>query len=100
MTCEGAYPGTPGHRFMDTSMAAAASIAKVTGSMQRMVYHAICEVGARGLTSDELADRLRIDRGTLQPRTSELKLLGLIRDGGQRRQWQEHDRMDRHGGPA
>ena len=79
------YPNEPGHRGVDTSIEAAASISHATGRIQRMVYHAISEVGARGLTCEELATRLRMERTTCQPRTSELKLLGLIEDSKQRR---------------
>ena len=79
------YPNTPAPGRTDTSAEAAASIAHATGRIQRMVYHAIGEVGARGLTCEELAERLRMERTTCQPRTSELKLLGLIEDSGQRR---------------
>ena len=38
-----------------------------------------------GLTADELSARLEMDRWSIQPRTSELKRKGLIRDSGQRR---------------
>jgi predicted transcriptional regulator len=79
------YPDEPGHRGVDTSIEAAASISHATGRIQRMVYHAVGEVGARGLTCEELAERLRMERTTVQPRTSELKLLGLIEDSGERR---------------
>jgi plasmid replication initiation protein len=79
------YPDQPGHRDIDTSIEAASAVAQVSGPVRRMVYHAIGEVGGRGLTSYELADRLRMEHGTVQPRTSELKALGFIRDTGQRR---------------
>ena len=38
-----------------------------------------------GQVADELAARLDMDRWSIQPRTSELKRKGLIRDSGQRR---------------
>lgn len=79
------YPVAPALGRTDTSAEAATSIAMATGRIQRMVYHAIGEVGSRGLTAEELAARLRMERTTVQPRTSELRLLGLIRDSGQRR---------------
>lgn len=79
------YPNTPASGRTDTSAEAAASIASASGRIQRMVQLAISEVGARGLTCEELAGRLGMERTTVQPRTSELKLLGLIEDSGQRR---------------
>jgi hypothetical protein len=50
-----------------------------------MAQSAIREAGAHGLTADELAVRLAMDRWSIQPRTSELRRKGLIRDSGQRR---------------
>lgn len=79
------YPDTPGHRNVDTSMAAADAIAPKLGRLQRMAHRAIRDAGAAGLTADELAARLGMDRWSIQPRTSELKRKGLIRDSGQRR---------------
>ncbi|HKY81624.1 MAG TPA: helix-turn-helix domain-containing protein [Sphingobium sp.] len=85
MTHHPEYPGQPGHRGVDTSVAAAASIAHGLGYLQAKVFRAIAEAGSRGLTTNELAQRLRIDRGSVQPRTSELKAQKKIRDSGQRR---------------
>ena len=79
------YPDTPGHRNVDTSMAAADAIAPKLGRLQRMACKAIGNAGVAGLTADELAARLGLDRWSIQPRTSELKRKGLIRDSGQRR---------------
>lgn len=79
------YPDEPGHRGVDTSIDTAKAIASVSAPFQRMALLAIQEVGARGLTSQELADRTGIDFATIQPRTTELRRKGLIRDSGQRR---------------
>ena len=79
------YPETPGHRWVDTSMAAAADMAPKCGRLQRLALAAIREAGPAGLTADELADRLNVDRYSIQPRTSELRLMGLIADSKQRR---------------
>ncbi len=79
------YPDAPGHRNVDTSIAAADGLAPRLGRLQRMAQTAIREAGPRGLTADELAARLAMDRWSIQPRTSELKRKGLIRDSGQRR---------------
>lgn len=79
------YPDVPGHRNVDTSIAAAADLAPKLGRLQRLVLATIREAGWLGLTADELASRLDMDRYTVQPRTTELKLKRLIRDSGQRR---------------
>lgn len=79
------YPQGPAHRGVDTSAAAAASLATSLGYLQAKVFRAIAEAGTRGLTTNELADLLRIDRGSIQPRTSELRAKGRIRDSRQRR---------------
>lgn len=79
------YPDEPGHRGVETSIAAAAAFAPKLGRLQRMAETTIREAGAAGLTADELAARLEMDRWSIQPRTSELKRKGLIRDSGRRR---------------
>ena len=80
-----AYPAAPGHRGVETSVAARDTLAPKLGRLQRMAETAIREAGWLGLTADELATRLELDRWSIQPRTSELKRKGLIRDSGQRR---------------
>ncbi len=50
-----------------------------------MAEEAIRDAGFIGFTADELASKLKVSRYTIQPRTSELKLKGLICDSGQRR---------------
>ena len=77
------YPQGPGHRGIDTSVSAFTSPG--LGYLQAKVFRAIAEAGTRGLTTNELADLLRIDRGSIQPRTSELRAKGRIRDSRQRR---------------
>lgn len=79
------YPDSPGHRGVDTSIAAAADLEAKLGRLQRMVLDAIRDADWLGLTADELCDRLKLSRWTVQPRTSELRRKGLIRDSGQRR---------------
>lgn len=80
-----AYPDVPGHRNVETSIASANALAPKLGRLQRMAHLAIREAGWFGLTADELAARLEMDRYSIQPRTSELKRKGLIRDSGLRR---------------
>ncbi|WP_260482371.1 hypothetical protein [Sphingomicrobium flavum] len=79
------YPHTPGHRGVDTSIEAADQLARKLGRLQRMALEAITRAGAAGLTADELAERLDMDRYSIQPRTSELKRMGKIVDSRLRR---------------
>jgi DNA-binding transcriptional regulator LsrR (DeoR family) len=79
------YPDAPGHRHAEMSVAAADALAPKLGRLQRMVQAAIRDADAHGLTADELAARLELDRWSIQPRTTELRRRGLIRDSGQRR---------------
>lgn len=79
------YPETPGHRFRDTSMEAAKAIAPKCGYLQRLVLAAIIDAGRYGRTTHELADLLHLDSGSAQPRTSELRVMGLIADSKRRR---------------
>lgn len=80
-----AYPDAPEHRNIDTSITAATALAPKLGRLQRMAETAIRDAGQYGLTADELAARLGMDRWSIQPRTSELRRKGLIRDSGLRR---------------
>lgn len=79
------YPDAAGHRGTDTSIAAADAITPRLGRLQRMAAAAIFDAGALGLTADELAGALDLDRASVQPRTSELRRKGVIADSGQRR---------------
>jgi hypothetical protein len=79
------YPDVPGHRGVDTSIAAAEAMAPITGPLRRLAFGLILAAGDAGLTNDELAASAQMDRDSLQPRTSELKLMGRIRDSGARR---------------
>lgn len=80
-----AYPHSPGHRGVETSVAAADAIASTTGTMQRLALTLIREAGLYGLTALETCAKAGIDRWAMQPRLSELRRMGLIRDSGQRR---------------
>jgi hypothetical protein len=70
---------------VETSIAAADALAPKLGRLQRMAEDTIRDAGTHGLTADELAARLDMDRCSIQPRTSELKRKCIIRDSGQRR---------------
>ena len=79
------YPDAPGHRGVDTSMAASAALAPKLGRLQHLVLVTVRNAGPHGLTADELAYHVALDRWSVQPRTSELRRKGLIRDSGRRR---------------
>lgn len=85
MKHEPIYPENPGHRYVDTSMEAAEKVAPHLGRLQRLVFETVKAAGPAGATTDEIAVHLRADRSSVQPRTCELKLLGMIRDSGDRR---------------
>ncbi len=79
------YPDSPGHRGIDTSIEAANAIRLKLGRLQRLAEVTIRAAGDYGLPADELAERLRMDRSSIQPRTTELRRKGIVRDSGQRR---------------
>lgn len=85
MIHEPIYPHVPGHRGVDTSIEAAEAIEMSVGHLQRVALRAIRAAGSRGLTTNELVAAVRIGRDSIQPRTSELREMGLIRDSGARR---------------
>ncbi len=79
------YPDAPGHRNVSTSIKAEMDLAPKLGRLQRMAQEAILAAGDSGPTADELAAALHVSRWTIQPRTSELRRKGCIRDSGQPR---------------
>ena len=79
------YPDAPGHRNVDTSVAAADDLAPKLARLQRMALAMIRGAGSDGLTADELALLMEMPRWSVQPRTTELKRKGLTRDSGLRR---------------
>lgn len=79
------YPDAPGHRGVETSVEAAESIAPRCGRLQKLTLEAVASRGPFGLTADEAAEVLGMDRWSIQPRVSELKKKGLILDSGLRR---------------
>lgn len=79
------YPEAPGHRNVDTSIDAADALAPRLGRLQHMAAAAIGSAGESGLTADEFAERLGMERYSIQPRTTELRRKALIRDSGRRR---------------
>ena len=81
------YPYTSGFKgSAETGREAAEAINKKLGRLQRRVFDAVKARGANGLTPEEAADLLAVDRVSVQPRFSELKAKGLIADSGKRRE--------------
>lgn len=78
---EPTYPYSPGHRGVETSIAAAQSIDART--LQKLVVGALAQYGE--MTADEIAARLGLSILSTRPRCTELKRLGRIRDTGERR---------------
>ena len=81
---EGIYPYAPGHRGVDTSIAMATLIAPTLRQKQLAALRCI-ESAVDGLNSWELAKVMGCRVNQIQPRTSELSRIGLIRDSGKRR---------------
>ena len=75
------YPASPGYRATDTSQAAAEAMKPKVSVLRRMVLGALEN---RPMTTMEIAHHIRQRYETIQPRTSELKDMGLIKDSGNR----------------
>ncbi len=85
MIHEPIHPSVSGDRAVDKSIDAAREMKIAVGHLQRVALKAIRAAGGRGLTTNELVAAVRITRDAIQPRTSELRDRGLIRDSGARR---------------
>lgn len=80
------YPNAAGFKgAAETGREAAEAIAPQLGRLQRLVQDAVKARGTYGLTPEEAANLLNIERVSVQPRFSELKAKGLVVDSGQRR---------------
>lgn len=75
------YPNHPGFRDTDTSRASAEAMKPRAATVRLMVLEAL---KLRPMTSQELADYLRLPFSTVQPRTAEGRAKGLIEDSGKR----------------
>lgn len=69
----------------ETGYEAAAAVAEDAARLRPLALRRIAAAGASGLTAEELASVMAVPRETIQPRTSELRVLGKIADSGQRR---------------
>lgn len=65
-----------------TSRQAAEQIAPRAGTLREKALICIQQSGSYGMTADEVAAKLGIDRLAIRPRLSELARMGLIRDTG------------------
>ena len=80
------YPYTEaGHRGVETSIAAADALKDHLGNLQLKVLADVRAAGAEGRTSRECAASTGLEYDSCQPRLSELRRMGKIRDSGLRR---------------
>lgn len=79
------YPNEPGFKRTDTSREAAEAMKPSAATLRDKALRAIERAGANGLTAEELAATLGVERVSIQPRTSELRELEQIEDSGLRR---------------
>ena len=74
------YPYKAGHRGVRTSIVSAEDIDKRISRLHKQVIIELAKVFPKGLTTSELADKTQRNLLTIRPRTTELKLQGLIID--------------------
>lgn len=77
------YPEVPGHRNVDTSIAAAEAVKDKVARLQGLCLSTIRALGPK--TADEIAAHVHEDKGSIRPRCTELKRKGLLFDSGARR---------------
>lgn len=78
------YPTENNHRGVDTSREAAEMVAPLSNRL-RAVVHGVLYRHPTGLTVEEVCAVARFPRYSLQPRFTELRKMGMIRDTGARR---------------
>ena len=74
------YPNVAGHRGVRTSIQSAEEINPYISRIKKMIAIELESVFPNGLTGTELALRLKKNILTIRPRTTEMKLLGIIMD--------------------
>ena len=77
------YPSSPGFKDRDTSLKAAASVAKGTAFLQRKCIEALRRHGP--MTPDETAGKINVSILAVRPRFTELLHAGAIANTGERR---------------
>jgi hypothetical protein len=78
------YPTTPGHRNVDTSIAAAEAVKHKVPTIKKGVLDCL-KANPDGLTADECAVKIGRHWQNVRPRCSELQEEGKICDSGRRR---------------
>lgn len=82
----GAYPHQAWFKGeAETGREAAEAINPKLGRLQHMVLKEVKKRGRYGITPEECAAALELERVSVQPRLSELKAQGLVKDSGLRR---------------
>ena len=74
------YPYKAGHRKVKTSIKSANDINKKLKRLQKVVLLELEKVSPEGLTGSEIANKTGYSILSIRPRTTELKLQGLIID--------------------
>lgn len=74
------YPNVAGHRGVRTSIQSAEEINPYISRIKKMIAIELESVFPDGLTGTELALKLKKNILTIRPRTTEMKLLGIIMD--------------------
>ena len=74
------YPNVAGHRGVRTSIQSAEEINPYISRIKKMIAIELESVFPDGLTGTELSLRLKKNILTIRPRTTEMKLLGIIMD--------------------
>lgn len=78
------YPYRAGYKARDTSRAAAQSTEPRAPRLRQLCIDQLMLCG--GLTTDECAANMGVDKLSIRPRFSELAALGKVRDSGERRE--------------
>jgi hypothetical protein len=74
------YPHKAGHRGVRTSIKSADDINPQLRRLHKMIMIELESVFPEGLTGTELSQRLKRNILTIRPRTTEMKILGMIVD--------------------
>ena len=87
------YPYKAGHRNVDTSIKEAEKINKHLKRSSKIVLVELAKVYPKGLTGSEIAKNANRSLLSIRPRTTELKIQGLIIDTDKRRK-NEYDNTE------
>ena len=79
------YPMNPGYKEHSTSKEAATKIASRSRQLREKTLDTIKRKGSYGATTEEVAEILNESILSIRPRFTELKIMKLIFDSGERR---------------